>query len=107
MKEDVTESRKESGCIHFDLLRDQANPCKFGLYEVWASPEVLAAHMELPHVKAWGAFQYGDKKPVVSKAVMKAKLEDYAPSSASGVEAPVGLILQVLSHPSCPDYHCN
>ena len=41
MKEDAIESRKESGCIHFDLLRDQENPCKFGLYEVWRNTLVI------------------------------------------------------------------
>ena len=38
-----------------------------------AKQDALKAHMDEPHTKAWGAFQYGDKKPLVegSKAVMR------------------------------------
>ena len=72
MSADATESRKEEGCLRFDLVKDQQNPNKFMCYEVWATENALKAHMEMPHVKAWGAFQYGEKKPVVSKTVYKA-----------------------------------
>lgn len=41
-----TESRKEPGCIRWDLMRDRANKCVFHLYEVYADKEnAFAAHM--------------------------------------------------------------
>ena len=71
----VEGSRGEPGCLHYELMSDNANPCKFATYEVFESAEAVAAHMEADYVKAWGAFQYGDKQPVVSKEVMKGDLE--------------------------------
>lgn len=53
-------------------MRDNDNPNKFACYEVWSNADALKAHMDEPHTKAWGAFQYGDKKPVVDKKVTKA-----------------------------------
>jgi len=34
MKIDAEESRKEEGCLRFDVLRDESNPNKFIFYEV-------------------------------------------------------------------------
>eukprot|EP00746_Dinoflagellata_sp_MGD_P087078 gnl/MRDRNA2_/MRDRNA2_34561_c0_seq1.p1 gnl/MRDRNA2_/MRDRNA2_34561_c0~~gnl/MRDRNA2_/MRDRNA2_34561_c0_seq1.p1 ORF type:complete len:347 (-),score=89.45 gnl/MRDRNA2_/MRDRNA2_34561_c0_seq1:31-1071(-) len=72
MTADASGSRREPGCLRFDLLRDKENTNKFITYEVFKSQEAIDAHRELPHVKAWGAFQYGDKKPVVNKTLIKA-----------------------------------
>ena len=33
MKVDAEGSRTEEGCLRFDLLRDQENPCRFFFYE--------------------------------------------------------------------------
>merc|ERR1719159_1429817 len=71
MKADASGSRAEPGCLRFDLLQDKENPCKFITYEVFESQEAMNAHREMPHVKAWGAFQYGDKKPIVKKTLLK------------------------------------
>eukprot|EP00933_Yihiella_yeosuensis_P024955 TRINITY_DN19346_c0_g1_i1.p1 TRINITY_DN19346_c0_g1~~TRINITY_DN19346_c0_g1_i1.p1 ORF type:complete len:297 (-),score=82.79 TRINITY_DN19346_c0_g1_i1:198-1088(-) len=70
-------SRTEVACLRFDLLRDKANPCKFFCYEAYSGPEALDVHKEMPYVKAWGAFQYGDKKPIADKSLMKADGLDY------------------------------
>lgn len=43
--------------------------------------DLMAAHMEMDYVKAWGVFQYGEKQPVVSKQVMKGDLELVFPCS--------------------------
>merc|ERR1712216_931888 len=71
MTEDCLRSREEAGCLRFEFLRDTKNPSSFLTYEVFASEEASAAHREMPHVKAWGAFQYGEKKPVLEKSVFK------------------------------------
>ena len=91
MKEDATQSRLEAGCLRFDLLRDNDNPNKFACYEVWSNADALKAHMDEPHTKAWGAFQYGDKKPVVSKAVFKATpvVEPQKPVDSIETDQPV------------------
>merc|ERR1711971_1079049 len=66
---DADGSRTEPGCARFDIFRDRENPCKFITYEVFQSDEAMAVHKEMPYVKAWGAFQYGDKKPVIGKVL--------------------------------------
>merc|ERR1711924_304692 len=70
-------SRSELGCLRFDFLRDEENPCKFITYEVFASPEALDIHKEMPYVKDWGALQYGEMKPVISKTLLKADAIDF------------------------------
>ncbi len=37
-------TRQEPGNIRFDVLRDQANPNTFVIYEVFASAEAVEAH---------------------------------------------------------------
>ena len=47
------ETRKESGNIRFDLLRDASDPCKFQLYEVYESREAQQVHLASAHFNAW------------------------------------------------------
>ena len=94
METNALQSRLEAGCLRFDLLRDNDNPNKFACYEVWSNADALKAHMDEPHTKAWGAFQYGDKKPVVSKSVFKAT-PVVEPQKPVDSEAELGVILQV------------
>jgi len=46
-------SRKEAGNIRFDVLRDNKNPSKFILYEVYESEEAAARHKETAHYNKW------------------------------------------------------
>jgi autoinducer 2-degrading protein len=48
-----THSRKEEGNIRFDVLRDNGDPCRFVLYEVYRDSEAAAAHKETEHYKKW------------------------------------------------------
>ena len=57
MKIDVEGSRKEEGCLRFDLLRDQSEPNKFVFYEVYKDSDAVAFHKEQPHFKAWSDFK--------------------------------------------------
>lgn len=34
MKQDAEGSRTEPGCLRFDVMQDETNPCKFVFYEV-------------------------------------------------------------------------
>ena len=44
------ESRKEDGCIRYDVLQNTADPHVFVLFEKWASNAHLDAHNLTPHV---------------------------------------------------------
>ena len=43
------ESRKEAGCISYDVLQNNAEPNVFVLYEEWESAAHLDAHNKTPH----------------------------------------------------------
>ncbi|SFP15184.1 putative quinol monooxygenase [Pseudomonas borbori] len=47
----VEPSRAEEGCIAYHMLRDHQDPTLFIFYEVWQSPEHLAIHSALPHMR--------------------------------------------------------
>jgi autoinducer 2-degrading protein len=46
-------SVKEPGNRRFDVLQLAEDPCRFILYEAYATAEDSAAHKETPHYKAW------------------------------------------------------
>lgn len=43
-------TRKEEGCINYDLHQDNENPAHFVFYENWESRELLMAHLAAPHL---------------------------------------------------------
>lgn len=45
----VTETRKEDGCINYELLQRTDNPCELVLAEEWESQEHLDAHTHTEH----------------------------------------------------------
>ena len=46
-------SRKEAANIRFDVLRDDSDPTKFILHEVYADADGAAAHKETAHYAKW------------------------------------------------------
>lgn len=48
-------SRKDPGCISYDLHRNLDTPGVFVFYETWESRELLDKHLETPHLLAWRA----------------------------------------------------
>ncbi len=48
-------TRKEEGCIAYELYQDITNPGKFTFIENWQSKEHLDAHLKTPHLVAAGA----------------------------------------------------
>jgi len=48
----ATQSRKEQGCLSYDVLQNLAEPEVFVLYEEWASAGHLDAHNRTPHFSA-------------------------------------------------------
>ena len=51
----IEPTRKENGCISYDLFQDITNPGKFTFIENWKSKEHLDVHLKTPHLVAAGA----------------------------------------------------
>ncbi len=51
----VAPTRKEDGCLGYDLYRAADAPGAFWLHEVWASREAHAEHIHTPHFLRWNA----------------------------------------------------
>ena len=48
----VAPTRKESGCINYDLHISTETPKKFLFHENWTSKAALDAHLQTPHIQA-------------------------------------------------------
>lgn len=46
-------STREPGNRRFDVLQSAEDPCRFVLYEAYASQQDAAAHKSTPHYAAW------------------------------------------------------
>ena len=46
-------SRQEPGIARFDVLQENANPCKFVLIEIYRTPDDPARHKETVHYARW------------------------------------------------------
>jgi quinol monooxygenase YgiN len=51
----IRPTRKEEGCILYDLHRSTDIPSDFLFYEVWASRDAHAEHKRTPHFLRWNA----------------------------------------------------
>lgn len=51
----VSPTRKEDGCLTYDLHRSADGPSSFLLHEVWASRDAHARHTNTPHFLRWNA----------------------------------------------------
>lgn len=51
----VTETRKEKGCLYYDLYQSLDDANHFIMNEKWESSEDLGAHMQSEHFKQCGA----------------------------------------------------
>lgn len=52
----IAATRAEAGCLRYDLLRADEDPCAFAFLEEWISREALAKHLASGHI---GAFRAG------------------------------------------------
>ena len=50
----IEPTRKESGCISYELYQDTTNPGRFTFIEEWESQEHLDVHLKTPHLVAAG-----------------------------------------------------
>ncbi|HET9784989.1 MAG TPA: putative quinol monooxygenase, partial [Terriglobales bacterium] len=49
----TTATRREKGCVQYDLHQDNSVPARFLFYENWQSREIWQAHMTSPHLLAF------------------------------------------------------
>jgi autoinducer 2-degrading protein len=47
--------RDEPGCVRFDVLQDNSDPCKFFFYEVYRDEAAFKAHQASAHYPRWRA----------------------------------------------------
>jgi quinol monooxygenase YgiN len=50
----VEPTRKEAGCLCYNLHQSKSDKTQFMFYEQWASKEALDAHGKMPYMKALG-----------------------------------------------------
>ncbi len=50
----VAQTRKEKGCVNYDLHQSLDNPREFVMYENWETPADLDAHARSEHLQAFG-----------------------------------------------------
>lgn len=55
----VAPSRKENGCINYDLHQDNQDPAHFFMFENWETRELWQAHLESAHFKQFAAITEG------------------------------------------------
>ena len=55
INENVLSSRKEPGCLRFDLLKESEN--KYVFYEGYVDENAVTFHKEQAHYLAWDAFK--------------------------------------------------
>jgi quinol monooxygenase YgiN len=53
----VEPTRREDGCINYDLHQKQGDPATFVFYENWRDRAALDAHAQSPHICAWRDYQ--------------------------------------------------
>ena len=51
----IAPTRKEEGCLLYELHRSADGPGGFLFYEIWASREAHAAHLRTDHFLRWSA----------------------------------------------------
>ncbi len=51
--DNAANSRKEPGVVRFDVVRQQDDPTKFVLVEVYRTVEATAKHKETAHYQRW------------------------------------------------------
>ena len=49
----IAETRKEAGCIAYDMHESVTDPAKFVFVEQWDSTEALVPHGASDHMRAW------------------------------------------------------
>mmetsp|Transcript_17025 Transcript_17025/g.30755 ORF Transcript_17025/g.30755 Transcript_17025/m.30755 type:complete len:222 (-) Transcript_17025:76-741(-) len=57
MEQDAAGTRKEPGCLRFDVLRSVDDPCTFVFYEAYTDDAAVEHHRSTDNYKAWAEFK--------------------------------------------------
>jgi (4S)-4-hydroxy-5-phosphonooxypentane-2,3-dione isomerase len=57
IENNAKETRKEPGCVRFDVLRSQEADNKFYFYELYRTAGAIEHHKEQPHYGRWADFK--------------------------------------------------
>ena len=57
IENNAKQSRKEKGCLRFDVLRCQESPNQFFFYEVYNNEDAVTEHKTTDHYKSWATFK--------------------------------------------------
>jgi quinol monooxygenase YgiN len=79
----VAPTRKEKGCINYDLHQSQENATQFAVYENWETAADLDSHAKSAHLQAFAriAAHLLERPAEISKWIMVSELKDNNPSS--------------------------
>jgi len=55
----IAPTLQEEGCLQYDLHQDNEHPAHFMFYENWTTRDLWQAHMNAPHLAAFGAATEG------------------------------------------------
>jgi quinol monooxygenase YgiN len=74
----VAETRKEKGCINYDLHPSEKNAAQFPIYENWDKAADLEAHAKSSHLRAFAkaAGHLLDRPAEITKWLMVSELRD-------------------------------
>ena len=74
----VAQTRKENGCINYDLHQSQENLTQFAVYENWDTAADLDAHAKSAHLQAFAktAGRLLERPAEISKWIMVSELRD-------------------------------
>ncbi|WP_428649943.1 putative quinol monooxygenase [Roseibium sp.] len=53
LKQLAEQTRREPGCLLFEIRQNLKEPGKFILWECWKDRQALADHFEMPHTRAF------------------------------------------------------
>jgi quinol monooxygenase YgiN len=53
----IEPTRKEDGCVQYDLHQNTSEAGRFVFYENWRSREELERHLQSPHLLAFGSVE--------------------------------------------------
>ena len=46
------DTRREAGCVRYEVMQNRANPTEFTTFEEWKDEAAIGAHMASPHIAA-------------------------------------------------------
>lgn len=64
-------TRREPGCLAYELHRDPEDSTHFMFYEKFESQSALETHLQSPHFKSFQAYLSAKKHPIATQTVTK------------------------------------